>query len=64
MNDDEYQKKIKALNKMLNILHSHQTHFSSHDEWSPECQNAIDGLRIANKCQALVAHDRVLLDRD
>lgn len=64
MTEQELDKRCKALSVMLRILQFHELTFPQYEEWSPECQNAIEGLRIANKCQALIAHDRVLLDRD
>ena len=64
MSDQELDKRCKALSAMLRVLQVHELTFPKYEKWSRECGNAIEGLRIANKCQALVAHDRVLLDRD
>lgn len=64
MTEQELDKRCKALSAMLRVLQVHELTFPRYEKWSPECQNAIEGLRIANKCQALIAHDRVLLDRD
>lgn len=61
MSEQELDKRCKALSAMLRVLQSHEMTFPRYEKWSPECQYAIEGMRIANKCQALIAHDRILL---
>lgn len=61
MPEQEYQRRLMALDVMGAILHIHEYYFPPGKKWSLECQQSIEGLRIANKCQALIAHDRVLL---
>ena len=60
MTEQEYQLRLTALDVMGAVLHIHEYYFPAGEKWSKECQEAIEGLRIANKCQALIAHDRAL----
>ena len=60
MAEQEHGRVVDALNAMFRILNDHEMTFPAGEEWSTECQEAIEGLRIANKCRALIAHDRVL----
>lgn len=61
MTEQEYQRRLMALDVMEAVLHIHEYYFPSGEKWSPGYRQSIEGLRIANKCQALIAHDRVLL---
>lgn len=61
MTEQEYQRRLTALDAMRAVLHIHEYYFPPGEKWSPECRQSIEGLRIANKCQALITHDRVLL---
>lgn len=61
MTEQELERRLIALETMEAVLHIHDYYFPRHEKWSPEYQYAIEGLRIANKCQALIAHDRTLL---
>lgn len=61
MAEQEHQRRLTALEIMEAVLRIHDYYFPRHEKWSPEFQCAIEGLRIANKCQALIAHDRTLL---
>ena len=61
MSEQELERRLIALEIMEAVLHIHDYYFPRHEKWSPEYQYAIEGLRIANKCQALIAHDRTLL---
>lgn len=61
MSEQELERRLIALEIMEAVLRIHNYYFPRHEKWSPECQYAIEGLRIANKCQALIAHDRALL---
>lgn len=60
MTVEEYQRRVTALEIMYSVLHIHEYYFPKGDLWSKEVQQAIEGLRIANKCQALIAYDRAL----
>lgn len=61
MSEQEYQRRLTALDVMEAVLHIHEYYFPPGEKWSPGYRQSIEGLRIANKCQALIAHDRVLL---
>lgn len=61
MSKQELERRLVALEIMEAVLHIHDYYFPRHEKWSRECQHAIEGLRIANKCQALIAYDRTLL---
>lgn len=61
MSEQELKRRLIALEIMEAVLHVHDYYFPRHEKWSPECRHAIEGLRIFNKCQALIAHDRTLL---
>lgn len=61
ISEQEHQRRLMALEVMEAVLHIHEYYFLTGEKWSTECQEAIEGLRIANKCQAIIAHDRVLL---
>lgn len=61
MTEQEHQRRLRALEVMGAVLHIHEYYFPHDEKWSLGYQYAIEGLRIANKCQALIAHDRTLL---
>lgn len=61
MTEQEHQRRLRALEVMGAVLHIHEYYFPHGEKWSPGYRQSIEGLRIANKCQALIAHDRVLL---
>ena len=64
MTEQEHQRRLRALEVMEAVLHIHEYCFPTGEKWSPGYRYAIEGLRIANKCQALIAHDRTILARD
>lgn len=61
MSEQELERRLIALEIMEAVLNIHDYYFPRHEKWSPGYRQSIEGLRIANKCQALIAHDRVLL---
>lgn len=60
MSEAEYKRRVTALEIMYAVLHVHEYYFPKGDLWSKEAEQAIEGLRIANKCRALIAYDRAL----
>lgn len=61
MSEQELDRRLIALEIMEAVLHIRDYYFPRHEKWSLGYQYAIEGLRIANKCQALIAYDRTLL---
>lgn len=52
-----------ALQMMEVVLNIHRFYFDDGTKWSKDVQCAIEGLRIANKTEALIIHDHVLTGR-
>lgn len=52
-----------ALKMMEVVLNIHRFYFDDGTKWSKDVKCAIEGLRIANKTESLVIHDRVLIGR-
>lgn len=61
MTEQGHQRRLTALEIMEAVLHIHDYYFPPGEKWSPGYRQSIEGLRIANKCQALIAHDRILV---
>ena len=59
----EQQRVLVALKMMEVVLNIHRFYFDDGTKWSKDVKCAIEGLRIANKTEALVTHDRVLTGR-